>query len=125
MANETSLTVVGRLTSDPQLRFTPDGQAVTNFRVASNARFFDKEERAWKDKPPIYMECAAWGNEFAPNVHESLHKGDRVTVTGDLEPNTYTTKDGVEVHGLKLRVTDVGASLRFNRATLTDGTTKG
>jgi single-strand DNA-binding protein len=124
MANETSLTVIGRLTDDPQLRFTPDGQGVANFRVASNARFFDKEERAWKDKPPIFLDCAAWGTEFAQNVHESLHKGDRVSVTGDLEPNVYKTKDGVEVQGLKLRVGDVGASLRFNRASVTDGTIK-
>ncbi len=108
--NETALTITGSLTADPELRFTPAGIAVANFTVASNARRFDKATNAYVDAEPIFLRCTAW-RTTAENVAESLTRGARVIVTGNLKSNSYETRDGDKRTSLELTVTEVGASL--------------
>lgn len=121
MAQETHLSFVGQLTADPQLRWTPQGEAVANFTVATNARFFDKEAREWADRPPLFLRCAAWGKSWAPELAETLRKGVRVVVQGDLEPNEFDTADGRKVSGIAVRVTAIGPDLKRHRVSLPDG----
>jgi single-strand DNA-binding protein len=123
--NETTLTITGSLTADPELRFTPSGIAVANFTVASNARRFDKATNGYVDAEPIFMRCTAW-RTTAENVAESLTRGMRVIVTGNLKTNSYETREGDKRTSLELNVTEVGASLLFatvkvNRAERTSG----
>lgn len=108
--NETALTITGSLTADPELRFTPAGIAVANFTVASNARRFDKTTNSYVDVEPIFLRCTAW-QTTAENVAESLTRGARVIVTGNLKSNSYQTRDGDKRTSLELNVTEVGASL--------------
>lgn len=110
--NETTLTITGSLTADPELRFTPSGIAVANFTVASNARRFDKATNGYVDTEPIFMRCTAW-RTTAENVAESLTRGSRVIVTGTLKTNSYETREGEKRTSLELNVTEVGASLLF------------
>jgi single-strand DNA-binding protein len=110
--NETTLTVTGNLTTDPELRFTPSGAAVANFTVASTPRRFDKTTNAWVDQDPIFLRCTLW-RQPAEHLAESLHRGARVIVTGRLRTNTWTTRDGEQRTTLELDVDDIGASLKF------------
>jgi single-strand DNA-binding protein len=108
--NETTLTITGSLTADPELRFTPAGIAVASFTVASNARRFDKATNGYVDTEPIFLRCTAW-RTTAENVTESLIRGTRVIVTGTLKSNSYETREGEKRTTLELTVTEVGASL--------------
>jgi single-strand DNA-binding protein len=110
--NETTLTITGALTADPELRFTPSGLAVANFTVASNARRFDKTTDGYVDVEPLFMRCTAW-RQLAENTAESLTRGARVIVTGTLRSNSYETRDGDKRTTLELTVTDIGASMLF------------
>src|SRR3954454_24894242 len=93
MAGETTITVIGNLTDDPELRFTPSGAGVANFAVASTPRTLDRASGEWKDGDPLFLNCAVW-RDPAEHVAESLHKGDRVIVQGRLRQRSYETKDG-------------------------------
>jgi single-strand DNA-binding protein len=119
--NETALTITGSLTADPELRFTPAGIAVANFTVASNARRFDKATNGYVDAEPIFLRCTAW-RTTAENIAESLTRGARVIVTGNLKSNSYETREGEKRTTLELTVTEVGASLLWVtvRVTKTD-----
>jgi len=113
MSGETVITVVGNLTADPELRFTPSGSAVANFTIASTPRVFDASAREWKDGEPLFLRCSLW-RESAENLVESLGKGARVIVQGRLKSRAYETKDGEKRTVVELEVDEVGASLRFS-----------
>ena len=115
MAGETTITVIGNLTSDPELRFTPSGAAVANFTVASTPRTFDKQSNEWKDAETLFMRCSIW-REAAENVAESLAKGNRVVVTGRLVSRSYDTKEGEKRTVMELRADEVGPSLKYATA---------
>jgi single-strand DNA-binding protein len=117
MANETVITIVGNLTNDPELRFTPGGDAVTNFTVASTPRTFNKASNDWKDGDTLFMRCSIW-RTAAENVAESLTKGSRVIVQGRLKSRSYD-KDGEKRTVTELEVDEVGPSLTFATATVT------
>jgi len=114
MAGETVLTVVGTLTAQPELRFTPSGAAVANFTIASNARTFDRQSGEWKDQDPLFLRCNIW-RQPAEHVAESLDKGMRVIVTGRLRQRSYE-KDGQKRTVMELEVDEIGPSLRFATA---------
>ena len=114
MSNEPTLTLIGNLTGDPELRFTPSGAAVANFTVASAPRTFDKATNEWKDGETLFMRCSIW-REAAENVAESLTRGTRVIVTGRLKSRSYE-KDGQQRTAYELDVEEVGPSLRYARA---------
>jgi single-strand DNA-binding protein len=116
--NETALTITGSLTADPELRFTPAGIAVANFTVASNARRFDKATNGYVDVEPIFLRCTAW-RTTAENIAESLSRGARVIVTGNLKSNSYETREGEKRTSLELTVTEVGASLLWATVKIT------
>lgn len=118
MTGETSITVVGNLTADPELRFTPSGAAVTNFTVASTPRVFDRDSGEWRDGDPLFLRCGLW-RQPAENVAESLQRGSRVIVTGRLRQRSFQTKDGDKRAVIELEVEDVGASLRYATARIT------
>ncbi|MEJ5914638.1 single-stranded DNA-binding protein [Pseudokineococcus sp. 1T1Z-3] len=115
MAGETVITLVGNLTADPELRFTPSGAAVANFTVASTPRQFDRQSNEWRDGETLFMRCSIW-REAAENVSESLHKGNRVIVTGRLVSRSYQTKEGENRTVNELQVDEVGPSLRYATA---------
>ena len=115
MAGETTITVIGNLTSDPELRFTPSGAAVANFTVASTPRTFDKQSNEWKDAETLFMRCSIW-REAAENVAESLAKGNRVVVTGRLVSRSYDTKEGEKRTVVELQAEEVGPSLKYATA---------
>lgn len=117
MAGETTVTVVGNLTADPELRFTPAGAAVTNFTVASTPRTFDRQSGEWKDGDALFMRCNVW-RQPAENVAESLQRGARVIVTGRLKQRSFETKDGEKRTVVELDVDEVGPSLRYATATV-------
>jgi single-strand DNA-binding protein len=117
MAGETTLTVVGNLTSDPELRFTPSGHAVANFTVASTPRTFDRQSQEWKDGEALFLRCSVW-REVAENVAESLTRGMRVIVSGRLQMRQYETKEGEKRTSTELQVDEVGPSLRYAQATV-------
>jgi single-strand DNA-binding protein len=110
--NETTLTITGNLTADPELRFTPSGAAVCNFTVASTPRKFDKASGGWRDAEAIFMRCTVW-RQLAENVAESLTRGSAVIVTGRLESKSFETREGDKRTVLELQVDEVGASLKF------------
>lgn len=112
MSNEQFITIRGRLTSPPELRFTPSGSAVANFTIASNARTFDKQTNDWKDKEAIFWRCAAW-KEMAENVAESLDKGMAVVALAELESRSYTTKEGEKRTVTEARIEAIGPDLRW------------
>ena len=118
MAGETVLTVIGNLTGDPELRFTPSGAAVANFTVASTPRTFDRQANEWKDGDTLFMRCSVW-REAAENVAESLTKGTRVIVQGRLVQRSYETREGEKRTVVELQVDEVGPSLRYASAKLT------
>lgn len=115
MTGEPLITVVGNLTGDPELRFTPSGQAVANFTVASTPRTFDRQSNEWKDGETLFLRCAIW-RDYAENVAESLTKGLRVIVEGRLKARSYETKEGEKRTVFELDVEEVGPSLRYARA---------
>ena len=118
MAGETTITIVGNLTGDPELRFTPSGAAVANFTVASTPRTFDRQSNEWKDGETLFMRCSIW-REAAENVAESLTRGTRVVVTGRLKSRSYETKEGEKRTVVEMDVDEVGPSLRYANAKVT------
>ena len=115
MAGDTVITVVGNLTDDPELRFTPSGAAVANFTVASTPRFFDKNTNDWKDGDALFLRCSIW-RQAAENVAETLTKGARVIVQGRLKQRSYETREGEKRTVYELDVDEVGPSLRYATA---------
>jgi single-strand DNA-binding protein len=118
MAGDTVITVVGNLTGDPELRFTPSGAAVANFTVASTPRAFDRQSNEWKDGDTLFMRCSIW-REAAENVAESLTKGTRVLVQGRLVQRSYETREGEKRTVVELQVDEIGPSLRYASAKVT------
>jgi single-strand DNA-binding protein len=118
---DVTITVIGNLTDDPELRFTPSGAAVANFTVASTPRLLDKATNEWKDGDPLFMRCSVW-RQAAENVAESLQRGGRVIVTGRLRQRSYETKDGEKRTVVELEVDEIGPSLRFATAKVTKAT---
>ncbi|WP_427015824.1 single-stranded DNA-binding protein [Pseudarthrobacter sp. P1] len=115
MAGETTITVIGNLTNDPELRFTPSGSAVANFTIASTPRTFDRQSNEWKDGETLFLRASIW-REAAENVAESLTKGTRVIVSGRLKSRTYDTKEGEKRTVMELEVDEIGPSLRYANA---------
>ena len=115
MAGETVITVVGNLVDDPELRFTPSGAAVANFRIASTPRTFDKQTNEWKDGDALFLSCSVW-RQAAENVAESLQKGMRVVVQGRLKQRSYETREGEKRTVVELDVDEVGPSLKYATA---------
>ncbi|HEV7167433.1 MAG TPA: single-stranded DNA-binding protein [Micrococcaceae bacterium] len=115
MAGETTITVVGNLTNDPELRFTPSGSAVANFTIASTPRTFDRQSNEWKDGETLFLRASVW-REAAENVAESLTKGTRVIVNGRLKSRSYETKEGEKRTVMELEVDEIGPSLRYANA---------
>ncbi|WP_404386187.1 single-stranded DNA-binding protein [Knoellia locipacati] len=115
MAGETVLTIVGNLTGDPELRFTPSGAAVANFTVASTPRTFDRTSNEWKDGETLFMRCSVW-RDAAENVAESLQRGTRVIVTGRLKSRSYETKEGEKRTVIEMDVDEVGPSMKYATA---------
>src|ERR1700744_721539 len=118
MAGETVITVVGNLTANPELRFTPSGAAVASFTVASTPRYLDKATNEWKDGDALFLRCSVW-RQAAENVAESLTRGARVMVTGRLKQRSYETKEGEKRTVVELEVDEIGPSLRFATAKVT------
>jgi single-strand DNA-binding protein len=117
-AGDVTVTVVGNLTNDPELRFTPSGAAVASFTVASSPRVLDKATNEWKDGDPLYMRCSVW-RQYAENVAETLTKGTRVIVTGRLKQRSYETREGEKRTVVEMDVEDVGPALRYATAKVT------
>jgi single-strand DNA-binding protein len=115
MAGETVITVVGNLVDDPELRFTPSGAPVANFRIASTPRTFDKQSNEWKDGEALFLSCSIW-RQAAENVAESLQKGMRVIVQGRLKQRSYETREGERRTVVELEVEEVGPSLKYATA---------
>ena len=124
MAGDTVITIIGNLTADPELRFTPSGAAVADFTVASTPRTFDRNANEWKDGETLFMRCSVW-REAAENVAESLRKGMRVIVQGRLTQRSYETREGERRTVVEMQVDEVGPSLRRAKARVTRTTSQG
>ncbi len=124
MAGETVITVVGNLVDDPELRFTPSGAAVANFRIASTPRTFDKQTNEWKDGDALFLSCSVW-RQAAENVAESLQRGMRVVVQGRLKQRSYETREGEKRTVVELEVDEVGPALAFATAKVTRASRSG
>jgi single-strand DNA-binding protein len=124
MAGETVITVVGNLVDDPELRFTPSGAAVANFRIASTPRTFDRQSNEWKDGDALFLSCSVW-RQAAENVAESLQRGMRVVVQGRLKSRTYETREGEKRTVFEIEVEEVGPSLKYATAKVTRTTRSG
>ncbi len=124
MAGETVITVVGNLVDDPELRFTPSGAAVANFRIASTPRTFDRQTNEWKDGDPLFLSCSVW-RQAAENVAESLQRGMRVIVQGRLKQRSYETREGEKRTVVELEVDEVGPALAFATAKVTRASRSG
>ena len=124
MAGETNITVIGNLTDDPELKFTPSGAAVANFTVASTPRTFDRQTNEWKDGDALFLRCAAW-RQLAENVAESLQKGQRVIVTGSLKIRNFERQDGSKGTSVEINVDEIGPSLKFATAKVTKASRSG
>ena len=118
MAGETVITIIGNLTADPELRFTPSGAAVANFTVASTPRYFDRQSGEWQDGEALFMRCSLW-RQPAENTVESLTRGARVTVQGRLKQRSFETREGEKRTVIELDVDEIGASLRYATAKVT------
>lgn len=118
MAGETIITVVGNLTSDPELRYTQNGLAVANFTIASTPRNFDRASNEWKDGEALFLRASVW-RDFAEHVAGSLTKGSRVMATGRLKQRSYETKEGEKRTSIELEVDEIGPSLRYATAQVT------
>jgi single-strand DNA-binding protein len=115
VAGDTIITVIGNLTADPELRFTPSGAAVANFTVASTPRIFDRQSSEWKDGEALFLRCNIW-REAAENVAESLTRGSRVIVTGRLKQRSFETREGEKRTVVEVEVDEIGPSLRYATA---------
>ena len=115
MAGETPLNITGNLVDDPELRFTPSGAAVANFKIASTPRTFDRQSNEWKDGETLFLRCSVW-KDMAENVAESLTKGMRVIIEGRLKSRSYDTKEGEKRTVIELEVDEIGPSLRYANA---------
>jgi len=124
MAGETVITVVGNLVDDPELRFTPSGAAVANFRIASTPRTFNRQTNEWEDGEALFLSCSIW-RQAAENVAESLTKGARVVVQGRLKQRSYEDREGQRRTVIELEVDEVGPSLRYATAKVTRTTRQG
>jgi single-strand DNA-binding protein len=112
------ITIIGNLTGDPELRFTPSGAAVASFTVASSSRIMDKQTNEWKDGDTTFLRCNVW-RQYAENVAESLQRGMRVIVNGRLKQRSYETKEGEKRTVYEVEVDDVGPALRYATAKVT------
>ncbi|MFL6074334.1 MAG: single-stranded DNA-binding protein [Mycobacteriales bacterium] len=117
MAGDTLITVVGNLTADPELRYTPSGVAVANFTVASTPRTFDRDTNQWRDGETLFMRCSLW-RDYAEHAAESLTKGARVIVAGRLQQRSYTTDQGENRTVVEMTAEEVGPALRYATATV-------
>ena len=124
MAGETVITIIGNLVDDPELRFTPSGAAVANFRIASTPRTFDRQTNEWRDQETLFLSCSVW-RQAAENVAESLQKGMRVVVQGRLKQRSFETREGEKRTVFELDVDEVGPSLRNATAKVTKTTRSG
>ncbi|CAB4733933.1 MAG: single-stranded DNA-binding protein [Actinobacteria bacterium] len=124
MAGETVITVIGNLTDDPELRFTPSGAAVANFTVASTPRNLNKQTNEWEDGEAMFLRCSIW-RQAAENVAESLQRGMRVVVQGRLRARSYETREGEKRTVFELEVDEIGPSLRYATAKVTKTTRQG
>jgi single-strand DNA-binding protein len=124
MAGETPITVIGNLTADPELRFTPSGAAVANFTVASTPRTFDKQTNEWKDGEALFLNCSVW-RQAAENAAESLVRGMRVIVQGNLKARSYETREGEKRTVFEIDVQEVGPSLKYATAKVSKTTRSG
>ena len=124
MAGETTITIVGNLVDDPELRFTPSGAAVANFRIASTPRTFDKQANEWKDGEALFLSCSVW-RQAAENVAESLQRGMRVVIQGRLKSRTFETREGERRTVFEIDVDEVGPSLKYATAKVTKTTRSG
>jgi single-strand DNA-binding protein len=115
VAGDTVITVIGNLTADPELRFTPSGAAVANFTVASKPRIFDRQTNEWKDGEALFLRCNIW-REAAENVAESLTRGSRVIASGRLKQRSFETREGEKRTVEELEVDEIGPSLRYATA---------
>jgi|SRR6266704_1784713 len=115
MANDTTMTIVGNFTDDPELKFTPAGVAMAKFRIAATARIYDKTTGQWRDGDPLFLPCTAW-RDLAEHVAESLSRGARVIVTGRLRQSHWETPEGEKRSMIQLDVDEIGPSLRFATA---------
>src|SRR4051794_27342906 len=115
MAGDTTITVIGNLTDDPELRFTPSGAAVAKFRIASTPRILDRQTNEWKDGEPLFLACNIW-RQAAENVAESLQRGARVIVSGRLRQRSYETREGEKRTVMELEVDEIGPSLKYATA---------
>jgi single-strand DNA-binding protein len=114
-AGDTNITLIGNLTDDPELRFTPSGAAVAKFRVASTPRYMDKQTGEWKDGEALFLACNVW-RQAAEHVAESLQRGTRVIVSGRLRQRSYETREGEKRTVFELEVDEIGPSLRYATA---------
>ena len=122
MANETVITVIGNLTSDPELRYTQNGLAVANFTIVSNPTTFDRATNEWKEGDPLFLRATVW-KEFAEHVANSLQKGSRVIAQGNLKQRSYETKEGEKRTSFELDVQAIGQDLRFGTTSYTTNST--
>jgi single-strand DNA-binding protein len=124
VAGETVITVVGNLTADPELRFTPSGAAVASFTVASTPRTLDRQSGEWKDGEALFLRCSIW-RQAAENTAESLTRGMRVIVSGRLRQRSYETREGEKRTVMEMDVDEVGPSLRYATAKVNKATRQG
>ena len=124
MAGETVITVVGNITDDPELRFTPSGAAVANFTVASTPRTMNRQTNEWEDGEALFLRCSIW-RQAAENVAESLQKGARVIVQGRLKARTWETREGEKRTSFELDVEEIGPSLKWATAKVTRASRSG
>jgi single-strand DNA-binding protein len=115
MAGDTIITVVGNLTADPELRFTPSGAAVASFTIASTPRTFDRNTNEWKDGEALFLRCSLW-RQAAENAAESLTRGMRVIAQGRLQQRSYETREGEKRTVIELQVDEIGPSLKYASA---------
>lgn len=124
MAGETTITVIGNLTADPELRFTNNGVALASFTIASTPRTFDRQSNEWKDGEALFLRCTVW-REYAENVANSLTKGARVIARGNLRQRSYETKEGERRTSYELDVDEVGPALRYATAQVVRSQSRG
>jgi single-strand DNA-binding protein len=124
MAGDTTLTVIGNLTADPELRFTPSGAAVASFTVASTPSKYNRDSGKWEDGDALFLRCNIW-RQAAENVSESLRRGDRVIVTGRLKQRSFETREGEKRSVVELDVDEIGPSLKWATASVKKATREG
>jgi single-strand DNA-binding protein len=124
MAGETVITVIGNLTDDPELRFTPSGAAVANFTVASTPRTLNRQTQQWEDGETLFLRCSIW-RQAAENVAETLTRGARVIVQGRLKQRSFETREGEKRTVIELEVDEIGPSLRYATASVTKASRTG